>query len=383
MVMLPRGKEIMVLSPNVQSTLQRHQQLIDTSLRKALDTILAENTVEGLASFYGQMQYHLGWVDAHFSPTRNNPGKLMRPTLVLLTYEAAGAWNLANSNTPAAIYLQRALPAAIALEFTHNFTLIHDDIEDGDAERRHRATLWTIWGQPQAINTGDGMYALARLVLWDIMNHGVEGATAARLGALLDRTCLIIAEGQHLDISFEARQDISVAMYFDMISRKTGVLMQTATEMGALLGTSDQETIQRLREFGKAIGAAFQVRDDLLGVWATKAELGKTEAGDIYRRKKSLPILHALEHANVADQQQLQAMYQQSTPLNAEQVARVLEIFERTQTRQYCRTFLQQQCANAHAALANVPRHTSPVAARAIDDLKTLVHFLEEAAQEA
>lgn len=372
----------MILPSTVQSTLSRHQQVINIALHEAVDKIAQQTAITELADFYGQMRYHLGWVDAQFAPTQSNPGKLLRPTLLLLAYEAAGAWELATSNTPASTYLQRALPAAVSIELAHNFTLIHDDIEDGDDERRHRTTLWKLWGIPQGINTGDGMFALARLLLWDVLDQGVDGEIAARLGALFDRTLLTIAEGQYLDISFEERQDISVAMYLDMISRKTAALMACAAEMGARLGTRERETIQRLHDFGLAIGIAFQVRDDLLGVWATNAELGKTASGDIYRHKKSLPILHALEHASQHDQQQLQAIYQQNEAITAEQVEQVLAIFERTQTRQYCRAFLQKQCQFAHEALANVPRQANHTSTRALEDLETLIFFIEEATKE-
>jgi len=368
----------MALTPTIQSTLTRHQAAINDALHTAIAKVAANTGDVDLQPFYGQIQYHLGWVDNEFTPIANNPGKLLRPTLLLLAYEAAGAWGLATANTD---YLRRALPAAAAIELTHNFTLIHDDIEDGDTERRHRSTLWKLWGIPQAINTGDGLFALARLTLWGVLDEGVAGAIAARLGAVLDRACLVLSEGQYLDISFEGRQIISVAMYLDMISRKTGALMSSAAEMGALLGTSDQETMHRLRSFGDAMGVAFQVRDDLLGVWASTAELGKTPAGDVYRRKKSLPFLHALEHADASDQQRLQQLYQQKAPITATQVNEVLAIFARTHSKAYCQTFLAEQCRLAHAALASVPRTNSPVATRALGDMETLVHFVEETAR--
>ena len=225
------------------------------------------------------------------------------------------------------------------------------------------------------------MFALARLALWKVLDEGVEGEIAARLGAALDRACLTLSEGQYLDISFEQRLDISVAMYLDMISRKTAALMSCAAEMGALLGTGDVAIIEGLRSFGRAMGVAFQVRDDMLGVWATTAELGKTPAGDIYRRKKSLPILHALEHAGRRDQHLLREVYQQEQAVTQEQAGDVLAIFTRTQTHAYCREFLTQQCRLAHEALADVPHNGGAVSARAIDDMETLVHFVEEIAR--
>jgi len=368
----------MTLKPAVQSTLQRYQSEVLVALRRSIERAKDAAIHPGAgdpAPFYGQMQYHLGWVGTSFSPEASNPGKLLRPTLLLLAYEAAGADQHAHN-------LRRALPAAAAVELTHNFTLIHDDIEDRDAERRHRPTLWHVWGIPQSINTGDGMFALARLTLWSVVEEGVEPAIAIRLGTVLDRTCLVLAEGQYLDISFETRDDISVAMYVDMISRKTAELMGGAAEMGALLGTCDQETIDRLRSFGYAMGIAFQVRDDILGVWAGTEELGKTSAGDIYRCKKSLPVLHALEHASAPDRQFLRQVYSQEVPVTAVQVEEALAIFERTHTQAYCRSFLAKQCRLAYEALANVPRLSHPASARALDDLETLVHFVEDTARE-
>ncbi len=369
----------MVLSSSIQSTLARHYPSIDQALRFTLRRIAHESTAPALDAFYGQMYYHLGWVDAHLQPARSNPGKMLRSTLLLLAYEAAGAWGLTNTTQDADEYLQRALPAAVSIELIHNFTLIHDDIEDGDTERRHRPTLWNVWGIPQAINTGDGMFALARYALWDVLERGVEGTLAAKLAATLDRSVLMVAEGQYLDINFERRQDISVSMYIDMISRKTAALMSCAAEMGAMLGTHDQETIARLRSFGQALGIAFQVRDDLLGVWASTAESGKTEAGDIYRRKKSLPILHALEQANKQEAQQLHNIYNQETAVTDTQVAQVLAIFEHTQTQAYCRAFLQQQCQLAYDALAHVPRGMHSIATRALEDMETIIKFIEDA----
>jgi len=268
----------------------------------------------------------------------------------------------------------------MAIELTHRFTLIHDDIEDGDTERHHRPTLWNLWGIPQAINTGDGMFALSRQVLLDALDHGVESGLVVRLAALLDRAVQRLAEGQYLDLSFETRQDVSVALYLEMIQRKTAALMSCAAEMGALLGTHEQEMIKRLRTFGQAIGIAFQVRDDILGVWATTAELGKTAAGDLYRRKKSLPILHALEQASEQDRQVLLDTYQQKDVLTKEQVNTILAIFERTRTRQSCCAFLAEQCRLAYKTLVTGAYARDPIVERAFGDLEVLVDFVKATA---
>ncbi|MGB8345590.1 MAG: polyprenyl synthetase family protein [Ktedonobacteraceae bacterium] len=371
---------------DIQSTLSRHQQAIVATLRDAMDmesNVIPPQPDVVIGPFYGQMKYHLGWVDSNFAPTSAHPGKLLRPTLLLLAYEASGAWNMANEtlifSDQVTTYLRRALPAAATLELTHNCTLIHDDIEDGDTERRHRPTVWNEWGIPQATNTGDGMYTLARLTLWKVLDEGVEEGIAAQLGTLLDRTCLAIFEGQYLDMSFEQRLDISLPMYLNMINRKTAALMACASEMGGLLGTRNAGTISSLRRFGWILGRAFQVRDDLLGIWEAE-ELGKLPAGDIYRRKKTLPVIHALAHANERDQALLHTIYTQKPPVTPEQVADILAIFTRTHTRAYCQEFLSHQCAEAYAALADIPRRNTPIAVRAFQDMETIVAFLEEAA---
>jgi geranylgeranyl diphosphate synthase, type I len=375
----------MSITPTIQTTLQRYQPEILASLQSTVKRALASSAlqeVSDLAPFYGQMQYHLGWVDRNFSPVSGNPGKLMRPTLLLLAYEATDEQIVEDGiDGNASSHLSRALPAATAIELTHNFTLIHDDIEDGDRERRHRSTLWDVWGIPQAINTGDGMFALARYALWDVVDAGVDPFVAVQLGAVLDKACLVLAEGQYLDISFEKQEDISVAMYVDMIGRKTAALMGCAAEMGAMLGTRDAETIFRLRSFGHAIGTAFQVRDDMLGVWASTEELGKTAAGDIYRRKKSLPVLHALESSKPSDQRFLHQIYSQNTPVTSAQVEDVLAVFVRSQTREYCSRYLIEQCRKAEEALAEIPRNPNAIAERALSDMAMLIRFVEATAK--
>lgn len=365
---------------SVQSVFQRHRELVYQALRAAFGVIeqQASTAHDEIQTYYGQMKYHLGWLDEHFNPTEANTGKYLRPTLLLLAYEAAGA-EKAEAEDDDTTYLRRALPAAATIELTHNFTLIHDDIEDGDEERRHRPTLWKLWGVPQAVNTGDGLFSLARLTLWKSLDEGVASDVVARLGMLYDHTCLAITEGQHLDLSFEEHLDIPTQTYLQVIERKTATLISCSAEMGAILASSNQEVIDSLSRFGLALGLAFQVRDDILGIWATQKELGKTPAGDIYRRKKSLPIIHALAHATLPDQHRLYEIYRQRSGVTDEQVEQVLAIFERTGTKKYCYAFLEEQCRAALAALANISTQNSPRSARALDDLTLLVRFVSQA----
>jgi geranylgeranyl diphosphate synthase type I len=372
----------MTVSYSINTVFQRYRQEILHELHQAFfarNASLAEKVnSEALLKIYGQMQYHLGWLDQEFSPIDGHPGKLLRPTLLLLCYELAWAQGQRSATDPTALSLRPALPAAAAVELAHNFTLLHDDIQDGDVERRHRPTVWFIWGVPQAILVGDALFALARLHLWQVLQAGVEPTIALSLAKLFDMTLLKLTEGQHLDMSFEQQQEISLSSYEEMISRKTARLMRCATKMGALLGSSSQAIIDGLARFGHALGLAFQVRDDMLGVWATEAELGKLPAGDIYRRKKSLPILHAFQYAQPEDRQAMELIYNQETPITQEQAQEVLAIFTRTQTREYCAQFLTQQCQQARSALAQVATARNALAERSHADLEAIIDFIQE-----
>jgi len=369
------------MSDTIQTVFQRsHQEILQELHRAFLVQQLSpaeEVNYDALSKLDGQMQYHLGWVDQQLRPADGHLGKLLRPKLLLLSYELAWAQEQPPLGQPLALSLRQALPAAAAIELAHNFTLLHDDIQDGDVERRHRPTVWSLWGIPQAILVGDALFALTRLHLWKVIDEGVAPATALHLAKLFDTALLRLTEGQHLDMSFEQQREVSLSSYEAMISRKTAALMGCATEMGATLGTNKQEIIEGLARFGHALGLAFQVRDDILGVWATEAELGKLPAGDIYRRKKSLPILHALQYACSDDQRAMAKMYTRKEPITQEQAQEVLAIFERTQTREYCTQFLIRQCQQARLALAQVAIARNELATRARTDLEAWIDFVE------
>lgn len=369
----------MTATYTIQTVFQRYHEEILQELHRALrmqSTPLTRGVNdEALLKIYGQMQYHLGWVDRQLRPTEGHPGKLLRPKLLLLSYELA--WSVGQTAPSQELSLRPALPAAAAIELAHNFTLLHDDIQDGDVERRYRPTVWSIWGIPQAILVGDALFALTRLHLWKVLEEGVELATALKLARLFDMALLKLTEGQHLDMSFEQQQQVSLASYEEMISRKTAILMSCATEMGALLGSRNQELSDGLARFGHALGLAFQVRDDMLGIWASKKESGKQPAGDIYRRKKSLPIIHAFQYACSDDQQSMTRIYSQQNPINEEYVREILDIFARTQTREYCQQFLVQQCQQARLALAQVAPVRNASATRARADLEAMIDFVQ------
>lgn len=250
---------------------------------------------EAHAAHYAMMHYHLGWVDEALQPLTVSSGKRIRPLLCLMACEAVGG-------NPA-----DAIPAAAAVEILHNFSLVHDDIEDGDETRRHRPTLWALWGVPQAINVGDGMFALAFSALLRA-GRSEKGDAASPLD--FDRTlaaterfariCVALTEGQHLDLSFEERTDVTVADYLQMIQGKTAALIAGSSALGAFIGGADARQVECLDRFGLNVGLAFQIQDDILGIWGDPAVTGKAAGNDILRRKKSLPLIYALEHAAAA-----------------------------------------------------------------------------------
>lgn len=232
--------------------------------------------------YYGMMRYHLGWMSSELEPMAGRAGKRVRPLVCLLVCDAAGGdWEL-------------AVPAAAAIELLHNFSLIHDDIEDDSTTRRGRESLWTLWGIPQAINAGDSMFAIALDLLARLVDRGVAPDTTAEATSVLTRACVELTKGQHLDMWFEHQENVDVDQYLRMISGKTAALISATTEIGAIIAGSSWERRERYAAFGRNLGMAFQVYDDILGVWGDEAAVGKSAASDIVNRKKTLPVLYGL-----------------------------------------------------------------------------------------
>jgi geranylgeranyl diphosphate synthase type I len=368
-------------SVNLDAVLGRYRALLGEALLQAIhdaraSTPSAAASDEILDEFYGQIEYHHGWRAPDLSLTPWHPGKLIRPTLLLLACEVAAGQREQREESDGArqAAIQRAIPAALAVELVHNFSLVHDDIEDGDEERHHQPTLWKLWGVPLAINTGDGIFALARLQLSHLRARDVPAETIIELSARLDATCIELCEGQHLDMRFEGRQDVSVAMYLDMIGRKTAALMDCAARMGSLIGAPENETLSaQLGSFGRALGIGFQLRDDMLGIWSAQA-LGKSAAGDLRHKKMSLPVISALEDAAPADRRTLIDIYSQPGPASETQIATLIEILERSGVRERTRTMLREQCGQARALLDSACANTS--AADASAALSVILDFV-------
>jgi len=325
---------------------------IEDEMRSVLG---AAEPVSGAADpFYGMIHYHMGWADEEFRPASIKSGKRIRPLLCLLACAAAGGdW-------------RQAVPAAAAIEIVHNFSLVHDDIQDNSPTRRGRSTLWTIWGQSQAINTGDAMFALAHLALSRLVDRGVPAEIVVRALRRFDEVCVELTRGQYNDMSFETRNGtgeaaVSVDEYLAMITGKTAVLISLCTELGALVAGADEDRVEHFAAFGRNLGLAFQIQDDILGIWGDEDVTGKSAATDIVTRKKTMPVLYGL-----ARSRELNELYEGDGDGDGF-VGRVVAELDRIGARRYT---MSQADAYTEGALDNL------TAARPIDPAAAALHQL-------
>lgn len=285
--------------------------------------------LRGEHRYTAMIHHHMGW-QPDGSPIPGAAGKRIRPVLVLLAAEAAGGnW-------------RAALPFAAAVELIHNFSLLHDDIQDRSPTRRGRPTVWTQWGEAHAINAGDALFAYAFRAL-----HRATLPAERILAAhdLLSATCIHLTQGQDADMDFEQRDTVTVDEYLAMIEGKTAALLAACAELGALAAGADVATRRAFFDYGRHVGLAFQLRDDILGIWGDSAATGKSAATDIETRKKTLPVLYALDRSP-----ELRQMY--ITPLTAESVPSAIALIEATGARQHTEQAEQHHAAQALAYLA-------------------------------
>jgi geranylgeranyl diphosphate synthase type I len=307
----------------------------------------------------GAVGYQFGWTDADFRTLpperRQASGKRLRPLLAMLSYRAASGCG--GSAEPPAGGVANAVSFAAAVELIHNFSLIHDDIEDGDRSRRGRPTLWTICGEAHAINIGDCVQALAFACLGRVGQRGVEAGLLGELVCALAKATVDTTVGQRRDMSYERTDEVDAGMYAAMIAGKTAALMSCATYGGALLATTSdplggRERARAYGDFGRELGLCFQVRDDILGIWGAEAATGKASGGDIRRRKRSLPIVLALATGTSAARGRLAELYALEVGLDAGQEREVREILEACAAQARCQRQAEVHAARALDALA-------------------------------
>jgi len=308
---------------------------LESEMQDLLRYPVAEKTDADLTDFYGYMHYHMGWTNVQFQPQQLPTGKRLRPILCLMACEEVGGDPV------------QALPAACAIEILHNFSLVHDDIEDGDETRRHRPTVWTLTGVPLAINIGDGMFALAYQAMQNTSRRGVAAKITVDALNRFTATCIELTQGQHMDMSFEQRAQVQVGEYIRMIEGKTASLVGATVSIGALIGNGTERQINAFARFGQSVGLAFQVQDDILGIWGDPEVTGKAAGNDILRQKKSLPLLYALSHEEIGPR--LLTMWQDG--LNENQLPQVLDLLEESNTRDFAEEQVRIHHENALSAL--------------------------------
>jgi geranylgeranyl diphosphate synthase type I len=335
----------MTTPATVPPALRRHRDAIEVALQAAVGP--GDTPIERVA------RYVMGWEDETGRQTSSG-GKRVRPALALVAAHAVGGNPL------------DALPGAVAVELVHNFSLVHDEIQDHDAERHHRPTAYSLIGEAQAINVGDFLYSRAIRALTD-----AGGDVGRRMEALavLNRAIDRMLEGQWQDLDFEERDDVTVEDYLAMVAGKTGALLGAPMEIGALLAGGSPEVAAGLGRWGEQVGLAFQAQDDYLGTWGDPNQTGKSNTNDIVRRKKTLPIVHGLNDPDAA------AIIRRAFDPRAvsPDVAEVLGALELSGADERCREQARRHVTEAGALLT-----TLPLSAAAVQELETIGTYLVE-----
>lgn len=306
----------MIASPeSCNAALKKMSPIIDAELARLLESF------DGPAErMYGMLRYFLGFTDDSFMPSQTESGKRFRPSLALCIAEGYGV-------------REKCIPAAVAIELFHNFTLIHDDVEDHDEFRRNRPTVWKVWGVNHAINSGDAQSLIA--AEWAL--RAAEQANAPELAQALLTAFREVIEGQYLDFEL-ANAPLSAAFvseggYLRMIERKSGVLVRVAAEAAGIVANKDESELQALREYGTALGMAYQMGDDYRSVWTTQDITGKDTYSDIREHKRTLPFLCAYAEVSPADRTRLGELYAINRPLTETEIVEALRLINGTQAR--------------------------------------------------
>jgi geranylgeranyl diphosphate synthase type I len=327
-----------------RDVLATRRRILDPFLRDAIETM-----PPSLRRVAG---YHLGWLDESGRSVEADSGKAIRPTMALLAAEAVGGT------------AEAALPAAAAVELAHNFSLIHDDVIDCDRTRRHRPTAWCVFGMGPALSTSHGLLALA----FDVLAAS-EHPAAQGVATMLSEAVLGLLEGQSQDLSFEQRINVELAECFGMVERKTALLMSCACAAGATFGGGRPDQVDRLRSLGRHLGLAFQLVDDLLGIWGDPAATGKPVWSDLQSRKKTLPVVAALTSGTAAGRE-LARLYQCDGALSNRDLAHAAELIEEAGAREWSDNQVEMFVARALHDLESAEPAEAPAAElRSLADL--------------
>jgi geranylgeranyl diphosphate synthase type I len=290
--------------------------------------------------FHEMLAYHMGWSGE--GAGTQAAGKRVRPLLLLLSAQVC--IEAKEINEAKGTNWLHAVPAAASVELIHNFSLVHDDIQDNSPLRRGRQTAWVKWGAPMAINIGDALFVIANQAMLDLRRR-FPAESVVRAAAILNDCCLRLTQGQYLDMSFEGRADVNMEDYWKMIDGKTSALLSACTSIGALLGYAKDDQVNAFAHFGHHLGRAFQVLDDILGIWGDEALTGKSAASDLLEGKNSLPVLFALEQGGRFAERWKQG------PIRPDEVAEIASLLEREGAKAHAQSAAEAETQKALAYL--------------------------------
>lgn len=310
---------------SVLERLAHSRELVEPSMRAAVERLDDHSRL--VAS------YHLGWCDEHGNPREASGGKAIRPGLTLMVADA-----VAGSPEP-------GIPGGVAVELVHNFSLIHDDLMDRDTQRRHRRTVWAIWGDATAVLTGDALASLADEVLSES-----DSPHAHRAGHALAVATRELIRGQVLDVAFEQRDDVGLDECMDMAAGKTSSLLGLAAQLGAILGGAEEDVCEAFRTYGWELGLAFQLVDDLLGIWGSPERTGKPVFSDLRAHKKTMPVVWSLENGGEAGRELAEWLAGTGSPTEAD-LQRAATLVERAGGRDWAITEAKERVRRAGTAL--------------------------------
>ncbi|HEY3708333.1 MAG TPA: family 2 encapsulin nanocompartment cargo protein polyprenyl transferase [Amycolatopsis sp.] len=321
-------------APAAPGSLARCRDTVTPALRAAVERL--DESSRSISA------YHLGWTDANGVPVQGNGGKAVRPALAVLSAQAAGA-------AP-----ETGVPGAVAVELVHNFSLLHDDVIDRDTTRRHRATAWHVFGVSSAILAGDSLLALA----FDVLAASEHPAALEGI-RVVSATVQELIDGQSADMAFERRTDVDLAECVRMAAGKTGALLGGACALGAAFGGGGAEQVAGARRFGERLGLAFQLVDDLHGIWGDPAVTGKSVHSDLRNRKKSIPVVAALNSGTPAGAE-LATLYHREQPLSDSELAHVADLVELAGGRSWSQLRADELLAESLRHLATISPEPGP-----------------------
>ncbi|MBC7321344.1 polyprenyl synthetase family protein [bacterium] len=320
---------------------------------------ISKRIEEELLSFFHRLpnddltniiRYHMGWLNKNFIPEDSYKGKRLRPVLCGLICKITGG------------KLEDSYPAGIALELTHNFSLVHDDIQDKDLLRRGRETVWSIWGTAQGINVGDAMISLAHKA---ILDSGLDYYRKCRLIDILDTAIFKLCQGQFMDVSFEERQDVDIEEYLLMVQGKTCSMFEASVEMGIVVSEKEELKGQFIT-IARNLGLGFQILDDILGLWGDPKVTGKPVGSDLRQNKKTYPIILGLKERPEVRNIVL------NKNKTEEEIEYITQLFEKSGIKEVCKDRVNLYLSKAREIVESLPLDKD-----SIELLLELTYYLE------